>query len=198
MELDLLTQTALECRRVAVGRLPEPGDSGADAQQLLLLPVGEVLLELRARDGTRPDHGQVAPEYVQELRHLVHGALADDAAHYGDARVVVDLSLHLPLAELRRAKVLFHVAGVGDHATELKHADHPSAPAHALLRVDRTARGLEADCGADRRHWKGQQDDARAAEDYVERSLAYAVEEGPGRFPRHGLTPRRGKRRECL
>lgn len=193
MELDLLAQPALEGRGVAVGGLPQAGDAGGDAQQLLLLLIGEVLLQLVARDGARADDGQVALEHVEELRHLVDGALADEVAHIGDARVVVDLALDLPLVQLLGAQVLVYVVGVGDHAAQLKHADHPASPAHAFLRVDRAARRLRADRGADTGHGNRQHRGAPGAECYVERSLAYAVEEGPRRFPRHGLAPRQGK-----
>lgn len=195
MELDLLSQAALEGRGIAVGGLPQARDARGDAQQLLLLLVGEVLLQLVARDGARADHGQVALEHVEELRHLVDGALADEPAYLGDARVVVNLALDLPLVELLGAQVLLDVVCVGDHATQLKHADHPASPAHALLRVDRAARGLRANRGADAGHGNSQHRGASGTEGYVEGSLAYAVEEGPGRFPRHGLAPRQGK---CL
>lgn len=140
MELNLLAQAALEGRGVAVGGLPQAGNARGDAQQLILLLVGEVLLQLVARDGARADYGQVALEHVEELRHLVDGALADELAHLGDARVVVDFTLHLPLVQLLGAQVLLHVVCIGNHAAELKHADHPASPAHALLRVDRATR----------------------------------------------------------
>lgn len=140
MELNLLAQAALEGRGVAVGGLPQARDARGDAQQLLLLLVGEVLIQLVARDGARPDHGQVALEHVEELRHLVDGTLSDELAHLCDARVVIDLALDLPLMQLLGAQVLAHVVCIGNHAAELKHADHPASPAHALLRVDRAAR----------------------------------------------------------
>lgn len=190
VELDFLALSALESRCVTVGRLPEAGDSGPHAQELIPLLIGEVLLELLSCDRARPDHGQVALEHVEELRHLVDGARADESAHLGDARIVIDLPLDLPLAQLLRSQVLLDVAGIGDHAAELKHADHPASPAHALLRVDRATGRLRADRGADAGHGNRQHDGAGGAEGYVERSLAYAVEEGPRRFPRHGLAPR--------
>lgn len=193
MELDLLAQAAFEGRGVAVGGLPQARDARGDAQQFLLLLVSEVLIELVARDGARADYGQVALEHVEELRHLVDGALSDELAHPGDARVVVDLALDLPLAQLLGAQVLAHVVCIGNHAAELKHADHPASPAHALLRVDRAARRLHADRGADTGHGNRQHRGASGAEGYVECSLAYSVEEGPGRFPRHGLAPRQRK-----
>lgn len=193
MELNLLTQAALKGRSVAVGGLPQARDARGDAQQLLLLLVGEVLLQFVARDRTRADNGQVALEHVEELRHLVDRALADEPTHLGDARVVVDLALDLPLVELLRAQVPVHIVGVGDHAAQLKHADHPASPAHALLRVDRAARRLRADRGADACHGNSQHHGASGAEGYVEGSLAYAVEEGPRRFPRHGLAPHQRK-----
>lgn len=152
-----------------------------------------MLIELVARDGARPDHGQVSLEHVEELRHLVDGALSDELAHLGDARVVIDLALDLPLVQLLGAQVLAHVVCIRDHTAELKHADHPASPAHALLRVDRATRRLHADRGADTGHGNRQHRSASGAEGYVERSLAYAVEEGPGRFPRHGLAPRHRK-----
>lgn len=193
MELDLLAHAALEGRGVAVGGLPQARDARGDAQQFLLLLVGEVLFELVARDGARTDYGQVALEHVEELRHFVDGALSNELAHLGDARVVVDLALHLPLAQLLGTQVLLHITGIRDHTAELKHADHPASPAHALLRVDRAARRLHADRGADTGHRNRQHRGASGAEGYIERSLAYAVEEGPGRFPRHGLAPRHRK-----
>lgn len=193
VELDFLAQAALEGRGVAVGGLPQARDARGDAQQLLLLLVGEVLIELVARDGARADHGQVTLEHVEELRHLVDGALTDEPADLGDARVVVDLALDLPLVELLGAQVLVHVVGIGDHAAKLMHANHPASPAHALLRVDRAARRLRANRGTDTGHGNRQHRGASGAECYIERSLAYAVEEGPRRFPRHGLAPRQRK-----
>lgn len=199
MQLDLLAQAALEGRGVAVGRLPEAGDAGCHRKKLIALLAGEVLFQLLARDGPGADHGQVALEHVQELRHLVDGALADESAHPGDARVVIDLALDLPLVELLGTQVLLDVSGVGDHAAQLKHADHPASPAHALLRVDGAARRLQADGGADARHGHGEHEGAGGAECYVEGSLAYAVAEGPGRLPRHGRSrPCREGIRECL
>lgn len=193
MELDLLSLATLEGGGVAVGGLPQARDARGDTQQLLLLLLGEVLLQLIARDGARADDRQITLEHVEELRHLIDGALSDELAHLGDARVVVDLALDLPLVELHGAQVLVHIVGIGDHAAKLKHANHPASPAHALLRVDRAARRLRADRGADTGHGNRQHRGASSAECYVERSLAYAVEEGPCRFPRHGLAPRQGK-----
>ena len=140
MEFDLLSQAALKVCGVAVGGLPQAGNARSNAQQLILLLVGEVLLQLVARDGARADNGQVALEHVEELRNLVDGALADELAHLDDARVVVDFALHLPLAKLLGTQVLVHVVCIGDHAAKLKHANHPASPAHALLRVDWAAR----------------------------------------------------------
>lgn len=99
-----------------------------------------MLLQLVARDGARTDDRQITLEHVEELRHLVDGALADELAHLCDAWVVIDLALHLPLVKLLRAQVLAHIVGISQHAAELKHANHLSSPAHALLRVDRAAR----------------------------------------------------------
>lgn len=152
-----------------------------------------MLIELVARDGARADYGQVALQHVEELRHFVDGALSNELAHLGDAWVVIDLALHLPLVQLLGAQVLLHIACIRDHAAKLKHANHPAFPAHALLRVDRTARGLRTDCGADPGHGDRQGRGASGAEGYIERSLAYAVEEGSRRLPRHGLAPRHRK-----
>lgn len=193
MELDLLPHAALEGRGVAVGGLPQAGNARRDAQQLLLLLFGEVLFQLVTRDGARTDHGQITLEHVEELRYLVDGALADELAHLCDAWVVIDLALHLPLVQLLGAQVLLHITCIRDHAAKLKHANHLASPAHALLRVDRAARGLHADRGADTGHGNRQHCGTPGAEGYIERSLAYAVEEGPDRFPRHGLAPRQRK-----
>ena len=93
MEFNLLAQAALKRRGIAVSCLPQACDARGDAQQLPLLLVGEVLIELVACDGARADYGQITLQHVEELRYLVDGALADELAHLGDARVVVDLAL---------------------------------------------------------------------------------------------------------
>lgn len=125
---------------------------------------------------------------------LLDGAHADELAHLCDAWVGTDLALNLALVELDGAQTLLHITGIRDHAAKLKHTNHPASPAHALLRVDRAARGLHADRGADTGHGNRKRRGTPGAEGYIERSLAYAVEEGPGRFPRHGLAPRQRKR----
>ena len=71
-----------------------------------------------------------------------------------------------------------HVFGVSHHAAELKHVDHPTSPAHPLLRVDRADRRLRTDRDADPSNGNRQHRGTPGAEDYVECSLAYAVEEG--------------------
>lgn len=98
------------------------------------------MLQFVARDGARADNGQIALEHVEELWHLVDGAHADELAHLCDAWVGTDLALSLALVELDGTQTLLHITGIRDHAAKLKHANHPTSPANALLRVDRTDR----------------------------------------------------------
>lgn len=81
------------------------------------------------RDGAWTNYEEIALEHVEEQRNLVDGVLTDELANLGDTRGVVDIALHFPLAQLLGAQILAYVVGIGDHAAELKHADHPAPKA---------------------------------------------------------------------
>ena len=97
MKFDLLTCPALEGRGVAVGCLPQACDARLNRKQLSHFLIGKVLLKLISCNGARSHDGKVAVQHVQELRHFIDGALANELADLGNARVIVDLTLDFPL-----------------------------------------------------------------------------------------------------
>ena len=56
-KLNLLTQTTLKRRFIAISRLPKSGNSRLDREKFSLLLIGKVLLELILCNGTWPDDG---------------------------------------------------------------------------------------------------------------------------------------------
>ena len=97
MKLDLLTQATLERRSVAIGCLPQARNAGLDRKQLGLFLIGKVLLKFVSCNGTRSDDRKIAVQHVQELRHLVNRALADELTDFGNAGIIVDLALDFSL-----------------------------------------------------------------------------------------------------
>src|SRR3712207_1647163 len=76
----------------ATADLPQAGDPGLDEEPAV--HVRPVLLDLPVDVRPRPDERHLALEDVDELRELVERVPAEEAAHGGDARVLVQLELH--------------------------------------------------------------------------------------------------------
>ena len=89
-------------------RAPVAGPPTCEAGFYLVVQrTAAVLLQLSRDKGARADDGHVAGHDVEELGQLVERCLAQDAAHGGDAGVVVQLLAPVPfLAPLRILKQL--------------------------------------------------------------------------------------------
>lgn len=159
---------------VALGDLPPAGDAGPAGEELAAGVPELAGLGLRHRAG--PDHGEVALEDVQELRHLVEGGAPKEPPHARDARVAVHLLLALPLGHLGLVQVALGVlVGVGVHGAELEDADSPPVQPHALLAEYRAARRVQPDRGAHDRAGHEAHQAHRPGERDVERPLDEAV-----------------------
>lgn len=193
-ELKKLTLTVLPSGVVALRHLPPAGDAR---------PAGEELVASLAKlpglclgHGARANHGEVAGEHVQELRHLVEGGVAQEATDARHARVVVNLLLALPDLELLGVEVaLGVVVRVGVHGAKLEDADGPAALPHALLAEDGAARGVEADGRADDGAGNQPHEARNAREDNVKGALHDPVAEATALGRGHARIGRRGDER---
>lgn len=171
----------VERRVAAPGHLPVAGEAGLDRQAAHGARV--VLGHLGGQGRAGAHAGELAREAVEELRELVDGVLADEAADARDARVVLDLEQRavglVELGQVRQALV-----GVGAHGAELVHVEGahlacaPDAP-DALLGVDREAGALDADGGAERDRGDDQHRYRGEREGDVEGALHEAVAQAP-------------------
>lgn len=105
---------------------------------LVVQRAAAVLLQLSRDEGARADDGHVAGHDVEELRQLVERRLAQDAAHGGDAGVVVQLLAPVPLlAPLRILEQLRqHLVGVPHHGAQLPKLEGFAPQANARLLVE--------------------------------------------------------------
>lgn len=97
-----------------------------------------VLLQLSWDERARADDGHVAGHDVEELGQFVERRLAQDAAHRGDAGVVVQLLDPVPfLAPLRILQQLCqHLVGVPHHGAQLPKLEGLAPQADARLLVE--------------------------------------------------------------
>ncbi len=100
--------------------------------------LSSVLLQLSRDEGARADDGHVAGHDVEELGQLVERRLAQDAAHGGDAGVVVQLLAPVPfLAPLRILEQLRqHLVGVPHHGAQFPKLEGLAPQADARLPVE--------------------------------------------------------------
>lgn len=182
MELDLLAQAALEGRGVAVGGLPQACNTGLDRKQFSLLFIRKMLLKLISCNGARTDNRKVTVQHVQELRHLIDGALADELTDLGNAGVIVDLALDLPLMQLLRTQILLYIASVGDHAAKLKDLDGLTALADALQCLQRVSGRFKANERTNNGHWNYQHHAHTKAENKIKQPLKKTVRQRTARL----------------
>lgn len=97
-----------------------------------------MLFQLSRNEGARADDGHVAGHDVEELGQLVERRLAQDAAHGGDAGVVVQLLAPVPfLAPFRILEQLRkHLVGVPYHGTQLPKLEGLAPQADARLLIE--------------------------------------------------------------
>lgn len=105
---------------------------------LVVQRAAAVFLQLSRDEGARADDGRVAGHDVKELGQLVERRLAQDAAHGGDAGVVVQLLAPAPfLAPLRILEQLCqHLVGVPHHGAQLPKLEGLAPQADARLLVE--------------------------------------------------------------
>ena len=161
----------------AAAHLPGAGEARLHGQALHgpLVVLGDLL----GQRGPGAHHGHVAQKDVQELRELVDGVPADEAADARDARVVPHLE-HGPLDLVLGHEGVLHLVGVLAHGAELPHGElaRPAVgadAAHAPLAVERAAGAVDRDGGAQDRAGHDPHGDHQRGEGDVERALHEAV-----------------------
>lgn len=120
-------------------RAPVAGPPACEAGlHLVVQRSAAMLLQLSRDKGPRADDGHVAGHDVEELGQLVERRLAQDAAHGGDAGVVVQLLAPVPflappriLEQLRQ-----HLVGVPHHGAQLPKLEGLAPQADARLLVE--------------------------------------------------------------
>lgn len=120
-------------------RAPVAGPPAREAGlHLVVQRPAAVLLQLSRDEGARADDGHVAGHDVEELGQLVERRLAQDAAHGGDAGVVVQLLAPVPfLAPLRILEQLRqHLVGVPHHGAQFPKLEGLAPQADARLPVE--------------------------------------------------------------
>lgn len=120
-------------------RAPVAGPPAREAGfHLVVQRAATVLLQLSRDEGARANDGHVAGHDVEELGQLVERRLAQDAAHGGDAGVVVQLLAPVPfLAPFRILEQLRqHLVGVPHHGAQLPKLEGLAPQADARLLVE--------------------------------------------------------------
>lgn len=138
---------ALFVRDVAAAAgLPHAGDAGQD--HAVLAEVVAVALDLGCDDGARTDEAHVAADDVPELRQLVEAGLPEEGTELGDARVVLELEVRLPLPARGRILLQVSLEGflcIGHHRLEFIAGEQLAILADALMREDDAAPVVDGD-----------------------------------------------------
>ena len=120
--------------------LPKSGDArlhrGVEPERLAVLD------DLLVDDRSRPDDAHFAAEHVPHLRQLVEAELAEHPADAGDARVVAELLVALPLQPGRGKAVQVPAeqqVGTAVHRAELPGGEPPPVASDPPVAVQRRA-----------------------------------------------------------
>lgn len=148
------------------GDLGQSGDAGLDFEAAFLsgVPFGD----LGHVEGARADEGHLAKEDVEELGEFVEGGFAEEAADFGQARILAGLWAGA------------EGVGVGAHGAELVEGEGLAAAAGTLLAEDGGAGGIEADKDGEDEHEGGEQDDSRGGGEEIEDSFGQVIDHGYG------------------
>ena len=160
----------------AAAGLPHAGDAGQD--HAVLAEVVAVALDFLGDDWAWADEAHVAADDVPELRQLVEAGLPEEGAEFGDARVVLELEVLLPL--FAGLGVFFEVflegfLRVRDHGLELVAREEHAIPADALMGEDDVALVADGDHDGQGDEDRRDQDAADGRADEVEDALDDAV-----------------------
>src|SRR5690606_7547085 len=148
--------------------LPQPGQAGPH-QEPLLLPL-LILLDLARQGRAWPDEAHIAPQDIDQLRQLVETELPQVFPDAGQARIVrvlEDPSVTTDGPDQLRPLLV----RIGDHASELDHAERPAILPEPGLEVEGTTFGVSPDKPGDDQHRKRQDDERTRRDQDVERAL---------------------------
>lgn len=168
----------------AAAGLPHAGDAGQ--YHAVLAEVVAVALDFLRDDRARADEAHVAADDVPELRQLVEAGLAEEGAELGDARVVLELEVLLPLLAGLGVFPEVFLEGflcVRDHGLELVAREEHAMLADALVGEDDVAFVADGDhdgqCYEDRRNQDAADGRADEVEDALDDAVATAREVVP-------------------
>src|SRR5439155_9542155 len=158
----------VEAQVDAAGDLPEAGHP-REHEIPLAVPREQLLV---VANGKRPwaDERHLAPEDVEDLRHLVELEAAQKATDRRNARIVLDLEERARglVVSLERALAL---GCVGVHRPELHHSERVLSEADAPVAIEHRAARAELDRTGDRKPERRAGDDDEARYDEVEAAL---------------------------
>lgn len=160
----------------AAAGLPHAGDAGQD--HAVLAEVVAVALDFFGDNRARADEAHVAADDVPELRQLVEAGLPEEGAELGDARVVLELEVLLPLFAGLGVLLEVFLEGflcVRDHGLELVAREEHAIPADALMREDDMALVADGDHDGQHDEYRRNEDAADGRADEVEDALDDAV-----------------------
>ena len=131
---------------VAPGNLPQSGQPRPHVGIGAVMPA--VLFDFRPDDGARTDQAHVPAQDVSQLRQLVNTRAAQPVADPGDAGIVLQLLLFLPLPGA--GCILFQKPpqarfGVDPHGAEFDDAEGPTVLSQTFLGEKGRPRAVEAD-----------------------------------------------------
>lgn len=165
----------------AAAGLPHAGDAGQD--HAVLAEVVAVALDFFGDDWARANEAHVAADDVPELRQLVEAGLTQEGAELGDARVVLELEVLLPLFAGLGVFLEVFLEGflrVRDHGLELVAREEHAMLADALMGEDDVAFVADGDhdgqCDEDRRNQDAADGRADDVEDPLDDAIATARE----------------------
>lgn len=150
---------------------PPAGDAGLD---LVIQLQSAVHLQLPGHQRPGADDGHIALEDVDELGHLVQAGLAQQVAHLGDAGVVLEFLVFLPLLGVGRVLQHFlqNLPGVPDHGAEFDELEGLAVQAHPGLGVeDRLRIPGEQEGQLHNEHQRQQAHEADEAENHIHQPL---------------------------
>lgn len=160
----------------AAAGLPHAGDAGQD--HAVFAEVVAVALDFLRDDWARADEAHVAADDVPELWQLVEAGLTQEGAELGDARVVLELEVLLPLFAGLGVFLEVFLEGflcVRDHGLELVAREEHAMLADALMGKDDVALVADGDHDGQHDEYRRNQDAADGRADEVEDALDDAV-----------------------
>lgn len=174
-KLYLLSAATFESGRISFRDLPQTGNARPHREKLISFRRRKMLLKLGPRYWPGAYHRKVAFQHIKKLRKLIEAGLANKSANAGDARIIINLALDLPLTYLIITEVFLHVTRIRDHTAEFKNANRPTIHSNALLRIDGSPCRLQTNGDACNANGNRQQNRDRRRKRYVENPFAGVI-----------------------